>query len=119
MKVALLLPLAGASTALAGQIRDYYLVLQMSWLSLGKRRLRRHGSISLLTNAPDGNGRPVMTINGTTPGPVIEADEGDTLRIRVENKLLGEATLHWHGIYQSDRYWNDGVGRWMVDLESS
>lgn len=50
-----------------------------------------------------------MTINGDTPGPLIEGDEGDTLRIHVENKMLGEATMHWHGVYQMDKYWNDGV----------
>nr|HMM68561.1 multicopper oxidase domain-containing protein [Dokdonella sp.] len=36
--------------------------------------------------------------NGTTPGPTLEAVEGDTVRIFVTNRL-GEATsVHWHGI---------------------
>jgi FtsP/CotA-like multicopper oxidase with cupredoxin domain len=29
-------------------------------------------------------------------GPVIEADEGDTLRINVANNMLVEAAMHWY-----------------------
>ena len=37
--------------------------------------------------------------NGSTPGPTIEAVEGDRVRILVTNRL-GEATsVHWHGLY--------------------
>lgn len=36
--------------------------------------------------------------NGSTPGPLIEANEGDTVRIFVTNKLPEPTTVHWHGI---------------------
>jgi FtsP/CotA-like multicopper oxidase with cupredoxin domain len=36
--------------------------------------------------------------NGTSPGPTIEAVEGDRLRIYVTNKLPEPTTVHWHGI---------------------
>jgi hypothetical protein len=36
--------------------------------------------------------------NGTTPGPTIEATEGDHLRIYVENRLPEPTTVHWHGV---------------------
>jgi len=36
--------------------------------------------------------------NGRTPGPVIEAVEGDHLRIYVTNRLPEPTTVHWHGI---------------------
>jgi FtsP/CotA-like multicopper oxidase with cupredoxin domain len=36
--------------------------------------------------------------NGRTPGPVIEAVEGDHVRIYVTNKLPEPTTVHWHGI---------------------
>ncbi len=36
--------------------------------------------------------------NGTTPGPTIEAVEGDRVRILVTNKLPEHTTIHWHGI---------------------
>ena len=36
--------------------------------------------------------------NGSTPGPVIEAVEGDRVRIYVTNKLPAATTVHWHGV---------------------
>ena len=36
--------------------------------------------------------------NGSTPGPTIEATEGDRVRILVTNHLPEPTTVHWHGI---------------------
>lgn len=36
--------------------------------------------------------------NGSTPGPTIEAVEGDRVRIYVTNKLREPTTVHWHGL---------------------
>jgi FtsP/CotA-like multicopper oxidase with cupredoxin domain len=36
--------------------------------------------------------------NGSTPGPTIEAVEGDRLRIYVTNRLPEATTVHWHGL---------------------
>ncbi|MFN7146045.1 MAG: multicopper oxidase family protein [Myxococcota bacterium] len=36
--------------------------------------------------------------NGGTPGPTIEAIEGDRLRIYVTNRLPEPTTVHWHGL---------------------
>jgi FtsP/CotA-like multicopper oxidase with cupredoxin domain len=36
--------------------------------------------------------------NGRTPGPTIEAVEGDRVRIFVTNKLPEPTAVHWHGI---------------------
>lgn len=36
--------------------------------------------------------------NGQTPGPTIEAVEGDKVRILVTNNLPAPTTVHWHGI---------------------
>ncbi len=36
--------------------------------------------------------------NGQTPGPTIEAVEGDRVRIYVTNKLPEPTAVHWHGI---------------------
>jgi FtsP/CotA-like multicopper oxidase with cupredoxin domain len=46
---------------------------------------------------------PGLTINawgynGQTPGPTIEAVEGDRVRIYVENRLPEPTTVHWHGV---------------------
>ena len=36
--------------------------------------------------------------NGQTPGPTIEAVEGDRVRILVTNHLPEPTTVHWHGV---------------------
>ena len=46
--------------------------------------------------------------NGRTPGPVIEAVEGDRVRIFVTNKLPERTTVHWHGVLLPNGM--DGVG---------
>ncbi len=47
---------------------------------------------------------PGMTINawgynGHTPGPVIEAVEGDRVRFFVKNALPERTSVHWHGLF--------------------
>ena len=40
-----------------------------------------------------------FTVNGTTPGPVLRASEGDVVEVTLVNDDVVEgATLHWHGI---------------------
>ena len=46
--------------------------------------------------------------NGSTPGPTIEAVEGDRVRIFVTNRLKEHTTIHWHGLYLPSGM--DGVG---------
>ncbi len=46
--------------------------------------------------------------NGTTPGPTIEAVEGDRVRIYVTNRLPEHTSIHWHGILLPSGM--DGVG---------
>src|SRR5438477_7049106 len=36
--------------------------------------------------------------NGQVPGPVIEANVGDTVVVRLSNNLPQATTIHWHGI---------------------
>lgn len=40
----------------------------------------------------------VWGYNGTTPGPTIEAVEGDRVRVLVTNRLGEPTSIHWHGI---------------------
>jgi manganese oxidase len=46
--------------------------------------------------------------NGSTPGPTIEAVEGDRIRILVTNRLPEHTTVHWHGILLPSGM--DGIG---------
>lgn len=52
-------------------------------------------------------GKPgvATTINGSLPAPTLRWREGDTVTIRVTNKLREATSIHWHGIilpYQMD-----------------
>lgn len=50
----------------------------------------------------------VWGYNGLTPGPTIEAVEGDRVRILVTNRLGEGTSIHWHGILLPSGM--DGVG---------
>ncbi|TAM45216.1 MAG: copper resistance system multicopper oxidase [Gammaproteobacteria bacterium] len=52
-------------------------------------------------------GRPRMatTINGSIPAPTLRWRVGDTVTLRVHNRLREDSSIHWHGIllpYQMD-----------------
>lgn len=40
----------------------------------------------------------MWSYNNKVPGPLIDVFEGDTVRIRLENQLSQETTVHWHGL---------------------
>ncbi|MEW6449112.1 MAG: multicopper oxidase family protein [Pseudomonadota bacterium] len=40
----------------------------------------------------------VWAYAGAVPGPEIRVRQGDRLRVRVENRLPQETTVHWHGV---------------------
>lgn len=66
--------------------------------------------ITNTTLAPDGVERIVLTVNGTLPGPTIEADWGDTVIVHVTNSLTNNGTtIHFHGVRQNNTVQNDGV----------
>jgi FtsP/CotA-like multicopper oxidase with cupredoxin domain len=45
-------------------------------------------------------GRPTRAwgYDGQVPGPVLEADVGDVLEVRLTNRLAEPTTIHWHGL---------------------
>ncbi|WP_312800403.1 copper resistance system multicopper oxidase [Pseudomonas sp.] len=45
-----------------------------------------------------GKSKPAMTINGGLPGPLLRWREGDTVTLRVRNRLKDTTSIHWHGI---------------------
>ena len=45
-----------------------------------------------------GTPRTAMTINGGIPGPLLRWREGDTVTVRVRNRLQQDTSIHWHGI---------------------
>ncbi|NUO76052.1 MAG: copper resistance system multicopper oxidase [Lysobacter sp.] len=45
-----------------------------------------------------GRVRPAVTVNGSLPGPILRWREGDTVTLRVANRLRDTSSIHWHGI---------------------
>lgn len=45
-----------------------------------------------------GTPRLATTVNGLLPGPVLRWREGDTVTLRVRNRLRVPTSIHWHGI---------------------
>lgn len=72
------------------------------WLDIGQT-----------TVSPDGRPRWALTINGTLPGPTIEANWGDTVVIHLRNSLprtvKNGTSLHIHGLRQHYTNPMDGV----------
>ena len=46
----------------------------------------------------DGHSVEAYTYSGFSPGPVIRAKVGDTLRVHFSNQLPEPTTIHWHGL---------------------
>ncbi|RMS67918.1 Copper-resistance protein A, partial [Pseudomonas syringae pv. aceris] len=45
-----------------------------------------------------GSPRTALTINGGIPGPLLRWREGDTVTLRVKNRLKDMTSIHWHGV---------------------
>ncbi|WP_369987205.1 copper resistance system multicopper oxidase [Pseudomonas xanthosomatis] len=45
-----------------------------------------------------GKPRTALTINGSLPGPLLRWREGDSVTLRVRNRLAQDTSIHWHGI---------------------
>ncbi len=54
-----------------------------------------------------GRTRVATAINGGLPGPILRWKEGETVTLRVTNKLPVSSSIHWHGIILPNKM--DGV----------
>lgn len=45
-----------------------------------------------------GRTRPAVTVNGSLPAPILRWREGDTVTLRVANRLPVQSSIHWHGL---------------------
>ncbi|KAJ0025992.1 hypothetical protein Pint_07804 [Pistacia integerrima] len=52
--------------------------------------------------------KSMLTVNGSFPGPTIQARKGDTMFIKVINQGTYGVTIHWHGVKQPRNPWSDG-----------
>ncbi len=55
-------------------------------------------AIDRLTLSVDGKPMPAIGANGTVPAPLIRLKEGQTVRLRVSNRLDVDSSIHWHGL---------------------
>lgn len=85
-------------------------ILDPTWNFNAPRTVREYKwTIVDIVGNPDGVFRPMLTINGQFPGPMIECNEGDTLVIEVENLSANSTALHFHGIFQNGTNFMDGT----------
>lgn len=45
-----------------------------------------------------GRAAAATVVNGQLPGPVLRVREGDTVALRMINRLTAPAAIHWHGV---------------------
>ncbi|XP_046744637.1 laccase-2-like [Diprion similis] len=58
----------------------------------------------------DGFERGMLSINRMLPGPSIQVCQDDIIVVDVRNNIEGmEVAIHWHGIWQQDYQYFDGV----------
>ncbi|SMR43158.1 unnamed protein product [Zymoseptoria tritici ST99CH_1E4] len=90
------------------QTNDY--ILNPDWnYSDSPRRREYSWTIRDTIHNPDGIYRPMMLVNNQFPGPLIEANEGDTIVVHVDNQADNATSIHWHGIYQIGTPHMDGT----------
>ncbi|KXT02515.1 hypothetical protein AC578_4190 [Pseudocercospora eumusae] len=87
---------------------DY--ILDPAWDTHEAPRVRSyHFEIRDTIYHPDGVYRPMLLVNQQFPGPLIEANEGDVIQVKVDNHATNATSIHWHGIYQRGSPFMDGT----------
>ena len=94
--------LSFSSTRLVCAFFVLYFLLYLVSFPTAEARVRRYKwEVKYEYKSPDCFKKLVITINGQTPGPTIQAQEGDTIIVELKNNLLTEnLAVHWHGIRQ-------------------
>lgn len=81
-------------------------VYRTRW-SQSQRKLSDGNALGLSCNV-----QQAILINAAFPGPMIEANWGDTIQVTVNNQITGPeegTSLHWHGFLQKQTPYYDGV----------
>jgi len=66
----------------------------------GRDLAGQHFELSIGQTSVNITGRPrtALTVNDSLPGPLLRWREGDTVSLRVRNRLAQITSIHWHGI---------------------
>lgn len=86
----------GAATTLAG----LGLWRPLAQASDGRELAGQHFELFIGQTPVNITGQPrtALTINDSLPGPLLRWREGDTVTLRVRNRLDQDTSIHWHGI---------------------
>ncbi|MDE4540524.1 copper resistance system multicopper oxidase [Pseudomonas sp. ITEM 17296] len=86
----------GAATTLAG----LGLWRPLAQAANGRDLAGQHFELLVGQTAVNITGRPrtALTVNDSLPGPLLRWREGDTVSLRVRNRLAQSTSIHWHGI---------------------
>ncbi|KAI0111637.1 putative multicopper oxidase [Daldinia grandis] len=88
--------------------KDY--ILDPDWDFEAPNQVRKYDWLIIDKDGePDGILKPMITIGGQFPGPLIEANEGDIIEVNVHNFASNATAIHWHGILQNGTNWMDGA----------
>lgn len=94
--------------ALGVQCNDY--ILDPSWDVEAPSQTREYTwTIRDQLHNPDGVFRPMILVNNQFPGPLIEANDGDTIVVHIDNRAVNATSIHWHGLYQNGTPHMDGT----------
>lgn len=103
-------PKPAQSTNGASPLGDEEYLLNPAWDYEALPTIRHYNWTLTETDLnPDGVWRPMLLINDQFPGPLIEVNEHDTIRVTVNNHLTNSTAIHWHGIYQNGTNSMDGT----------
>ncbi len=91
---------ASALAALSALLPDW---TRSAWAASGTTLPSLSGPTFDLTIAAqrfsvDGRQGDAITINGSIPAPILRWREGETVTLRVTNRLEQDTSIHWHGI---------------------
>ncbi|KAI1467534.1 putative multicopper oxidase [Daldinia caldariorum] len=102
-------PLAVAqSIPLRRPDEDY--ILDPNWDFEAPNQVRKYDWLIIDKDGePDGVLKPMITIDGQFPGPLVEVNEGDVIEVNVHNNASNATAIHWHGIFQNGTNWMDGA----------
>ncbi|MEB6590433.1 MULTISPECIES: copper resistance system multicopper oxidase [Pseudomonas] len=86
----------GAATTLAG----LGLWRPLAQAAEGRDLAGQHFELFIGQTPVNITGRPrtAQTINNSLPGPLLRWREGDSVTLRVRNRLAQDTSIHWHGI---------------------
>ncbi len=101
-----------------GRVLFYWSTISMLWLGLvflfssAASAAQHEFEITIeerTINVAPGLDYKVFAFNGQVPGPLIRVSEGDAVTVHVTNNTSLPHTIHWHGLYQTNNWKNDGV----------